>query len=265
MRSLSCSILLSAVLSVSAVQAAPASQDAAARGLEIARKAEDRASGYHDSRGEATMIIRTGDGDQATRKMHARNMETDDGSRSLTVVDEPKDVAGTALLTHSHDEGSDDQWLYLPALARVKRIAGGNRSGAFMGSEFSYEDFTAQPVAKFDFKLLREETLDGTPCYVVERHPKPDTHSTYSKHIAWIDRDDYRTLKVDFYNRNGQKLKTLIAEDFKHFDNGQWRARKLTMTNHQTGGVSILRWHDIEFDNGFTERDFSIAALKRAH
>ena len=252
------------LLAVCAVPLPAAAADDGGRGLEIAREAERRYDDYADQRGEAVLTIRTADGDEAVRRMHARSLNTADGSRNLTVVDAPKDVAGTALLTHSYDERPDEQWLLLPALNRVKRIAAGNRSGAFMGSEFTYEDFTAQPVAKFDFRFLREAELDGQPCYVLERTPKKAENSAYARHVAWLDRAHYRTLKVEYYNRAGQHQKTLRATDFKEYDNGQWRPGRLTMTNHLGGGTSVLEWSGIEFGNGFTERDFTVDALKRA-
>lgn len=246
-------------LLASAAVAAPAE-----RGLEIARDAENRYDDYTDQRAEATLTIRTADGDEAKRRMRARTLNTASGSRSLTVVDHPADVAGTALLTHSYDTRPDEQWLLLPALNRIKRIAAGNRSGAFMGSEFTYEDFTAQPVDKYDFRLLREEELDGIPCYVLERTPKNDTESTYVRHVAWLDKTHLRTMQVHYYNRAGQHQKTLRATDFERYANGQWRAGKLTMTNHLGGGVSVLAWSEIEFGNGLTKRDFTVDALKRA-
>lgn len=238
--------------------------DAAARGLEIAREAENRFDDYEDQRAEAVLTIRTARGDEAIREMHARSLNTDDGSRNLTIVDAPRDVAGTALLTHSFDDRPDRQWLFLPALNRVKRIAAGNRSGSFMGSEFTYEDFTGQPVDKYDFRLLREEEFAGEPCYVLARTPKPDTKSTYARHVVWMDKAHYRSLKVEYYNRAGQHQKTLRATAFEEYPRGQWRPHKMTMTNHLNGNESVLEWSGIEFDNGYTERDFTVDALKRA-
>lgn len=245
--------------------AAPVSAaDDAGRGLEIAREAEERYDDYTDQRAEAVLTIRTASGDEAVRRMRARSLNTEDGSRNLTVVDEPRDVAGTALLTHSYDDRTDEQWLFLPALNRVKRIAAGNRSGSFMGSEFTYEDFTGQPVAKFDFRLLREEEFDGKPCYVLERVPKPDTKSSYARHVVWMDKAHYRSLKVEYYNRAGQHQKTLRATGFEQYPNGRWRPGEMTMTNHLSGNESVLAWSGIEFDSGYTERDFTVDALKRA-
>lgn len=210
------------------------------------------------------MTIRTGEGAEARRSIYARSIETASGNRNLTVVREPQDVAGTALLTHSHDNREDEQWLYLPALSRVKRIASGNRAGSFMGSEFSYADFTAQPVEQFNFELLREEKRRGVDAYIIERRPKPEFDAVYARQVAWLDQEHYRTLRVAYYNDAGQHLKTLVAEEFREYPNGQWRASTLTMTNHLTDASSVLRWEGIRFDNGFTERDFSIDALKRA-
>lgn len=245
--------------------ALPAAADEAAdRGLEIAREAERVYDDYAGQYGEAALIIRTANGNEAVRRMHARSLNTEEGSLNLTVVDEPPDVAGTALMTHSHDNRSDEQWLFLPALNRVKRIAAGNRSGSFMGSEFTYEDFTAQPVAKFDFRLLREETFAGEPCYVLERIPKADTKSAYARHVVWMDKAHYRTHEVAYYNRAGQHQKTLRSTDFKQYPNGQWRPGEMTMTNHLSGSVSVLQWSEIEFTDRYTERDFTVDALKRA-
>lgn len=253
------------LLIIGLLAALPAWADEAAdRGREIAREAERVYDDYEGQRGEALLIIRTANGNEAVRRMHARGMNTEDGSFNLTVVDEPPDVAGTALMTHSYDDRGDEQWLFLPALNRVKRIAAGNRSGSFMGSEFTYEDFTAQPVSKFDFRLLREEPCGDKFCYVLERLPKPDTKSAYARHVVWMDKAHYRTYKVEFYNRAGQHQKTLRSTDFKQYPNGQWRPGEMTMTNHLSGSVSVLQWSDIEFTDRYTDRDFTVDALKRA-
>ena len=134
---------------------------------------------------------------------------TTDGDKSLIIFEKPRDVKGTATLTFTHKEGSDDQWLYLPAIKRVKRISSNNKSGPFMGSEFAYEDLSSQEVEKYNYKHLRDETFDGKDCYVVERIPM-DKYSGYTKQVAWIDKAEYRALKIDFYDRKKSLLKTLL-------------------------------------------------------
>lgn len=234
------------------------------RGLEIAQQAEHRAEGYDDSRGVARMLIRPKGGGEAVRELSFKSLELPDGSRSLAVVQAPKDIAGTALLTHSNDDAPDEQWIWLPAVKRVKRIASANKSGQFLGSEFTYEDFTAQPVEKYRFKLLREEQLRGMPAYVLERIPKDASESIYSKHVAWLDKEYYRTLQVHFYNRAGDHQKTLSATDFEQHQDKYWRPHKLVMKNLQTDAESILEWLEIDLGVGLDKRDFDINSLKRA-
>ena len=111
----------------------------------------------------------------------------EDGDKLLVVFDTPKSIRGTALLSLAHKLEPDDQWMYLPALKRVKRIASQNKSGPFLSSEFAYEDMAVQEVEKFDYRLLDTwRTLDGSRAIVVERTPADD-HSGYGRQVVWVD------------------------------------------------------------------------------
>ena len=126
------------LLILAALPGALWAQDAEQRGLEIAEEADARNTGWNDSVVDLTMTLRNKNGDESVREMRSRALEVeDDGDKSMIIFDQPRDVRGTALLTYSHKTGDDDQWLYLPALKRVKRIASSNKSGPFMGSEFA--------------------------------------------------------------------------------------------------------------------------------
>ena len=128
------------------------------RGLEIATEAERRDSGFHDSTASMKMLLRNKQGQESTRDIRVRTLEqVDDGDKSLTIFDQPADVKGTAFLSFTHKTGPDDQWLYLPALKRVKRISSRNKSGPFMGSEFAYEDISSQELEKYTYKYLRDD------------------------------------------------------------------------------------------------------------
>ena len=158
-------ILLSLPLSVLA-------QTAEQRGLEIAIEADHRDSGFHDSRASLQMVLRNKQGGESIREIRVRTLEQqDDGDKSLTIFDQPADVKGTNFLSFTHKSGPDDQWLYLPALKRVKRISSRNKSGPFMGSEFAYEDLSSQEVEKFTYKYLRDENCESMNCFVIERDP----------------------------------------------------------------------------------------------
>ena len=134
----------------------------------------------------------------------------DDGDKSLSIFDEPADVKGAAMLTYTHGLEPDDQWLYLPALKRIKRISSRNKSGPFMGSTFAFEDLGSQEVEKYSYNYLREEACGEGSCHVVERFPEYK-HSGYTRQVVWIDTEGFRMLKAEFYDRKKALLKTLVA------------------------------------------------------
>jgi len=234
------------------------------QGLAIAIEAQKRDDGFGDSKANLKMILTNRHGDESVRYLRIKTLEVlDDGDKSLSIFDRPADVKGTALLTFSHKTGIDDQWLYLPALKRVKRIASRNKSGSFMGSEFAYEDLSSQEVEKYTYKFLREEPCNGLECYVIERYPV-DKLSGYTRQIAWLDKEEYRWQKIEFYDRKNVLLKTLTYINLKQYLNQYWRADEMYMENHQTGKTTRLVWSDFKFRNGFSERDFDRNGLKRA-
>ncbi|WP_348672447.1 outer membrane lipoprotein-sorting protein [uncultured Abyssibacter sp.] len=239
-------------------------QDAAQRGLEIAQEADRRDTGWSDSVVDLTMTLRNKNGDESVREMRSRALEVeDDGDKSMIIFDQPRDVRGTALLTYSHKTGDDDQWLYLPALKRVKRIASSNKSGPFMGSEFAYEDLSSQEVEKYTYNFLREEELDGEKVFVIERFPT-DENSGYTKQVAWLDQAEYRVRKIEFYDRKNSHLKTLTMHEFDEYLDEYWRPGRMEMVNHQTGKSTTLTFANYAFQEGLDDRDFDQSALKRA-
>jgi outer membrane lipoprotein-sorting protein len=237
------------------------------KGLAIAVEADRRDTGFGDSKAEMKMILRNRHGEESVRDMRVKVLEVkDDGDKSIFVFDRPRDVKGTGLLSYSHKVGNDDQWLYLPALKRVKRISSANKSGSFMGSEFAYEDFASQEVEKYTYKYLRDEPCPGNDkgleCFVIERFPV-DENSGYTRQIAWMDKQEYRPQKIAFYDRKNALLKTLVFRGYRQYLDRYWRADELFMENHQTGKSTVLQWSDYRFRNGFDDNDFTRASLKR--
>lgn len=243
----------------------PAHADAAAdQGLAIAREQDRRESGFGDYSVLFSMTLRTADGKEAQREMRMLNLEVDgDGDKSLTIFDAPKDVQGTALLTWSHKVGDDDTWLYLPSLARVKRLASNNKSGAFMGSEFAFEDFTSQEVEKYSYRYLKDEKLDGMDCTLVEQVPTYP-NSGYSKQVVWRDKAEVRVQKVDYYDRRNELLKTVRQSEYKKYLDRFWFPGRFEMVNHKTGRSTTLLMKNYKFRNGYTARDFDQTSLERA-
>lgn len=233
------------------------------KGLEIATEADRRDLGWGDSSSEMHMLLKNRQGDSSEREVRIMSLEVQgDGDKSLSIFDKPRDVRGTAFLTFTHVNEPDDQWLYLPALKRVKRISSRNKSGPFMGSEFAYEDMSSQEVEKYTYKYLKEEACGELNCFVTERVPT-DEFSGYSKQIGWMDTQEYRPMKLEFYDRKGALLKTLTFSDYHQYLGQYWRAHKMEMVNHQTGKSSILTFNNYQFNLGLKDSDFNKAKLKR--
>jgi outer membrane lipoprotein-sorting protein len=234
------------------------------RGLEIAKEADRRDTGFGDQTASLIMELRNRQGDKSIREVRVKTLEVmGDGDKSMSIFDQPADVKGTAFLTHSHSLEPDDQWLYLPALKRVKRITSKNKSGPFMGSEFAYEDISSQEVEKYTYKYLRDENVNGVDCYVIERTPTYE-HSGYTRQIAWINQQEYRPEKIIFYDRKNALLKTLTYSGYKQYLDKFWRSSEMFMENHQTGKSTLLTWSNYKFKVGLDDGDFNRNSLKRA-
>lgn len=235
------------------------------KGHAIFAEADRRNDGFGDSQGDMLMILKNKRENTSEREMQVQALEGkgEEGDKTLMVFLSPKDQKGTSLLTYAHKDRDDDQWLYLPALKRVKKIASSKKSGPFMGSEFSFEDIGGQNVEDYTYKYLRDETYEGQDCFVVESYPK-DKNSGYTKIVSWIDKQHYRTLKADFYDRKKSHLKSLVARDFTLYLDKFWRPAEMEMVNHQTGRSTVLKQSNVKFNVGLSENDFNKNSLKRA-
>lgn len=257
------SILLPALLGLALISVSQA-QTAEEKGLSIAQESKKRNLGWGDSQSEMIMILRNKKGQEVVRQMRNKSLEVkDDGDKALTIFDTPLDVKGTAFLSFSHIEGQDDQWLYLPALKRVKRIASRNKSGPFLGSEFAFEDLSSFEVEKNTYRYLRDEEHQGMNCFVVEMRPK-DKYSGYTRMNVWIDQQHYRVQKIDFFDRRDTLLKTLSISDYKLYKDKFWRADKQFMVNHKTGKSTDIEIRNLAFDVGLSDSDFNQNRLQRA-
>lgn len=235
------------------------------RGRAVAVQAQRRREGYGDSVAELTMTLVGEGGRTRTRRLTWRMLEgaaPGEGDKSLTIFHEPRDIAGTAFLSHTYVDRPDDQWLYLPSLRRVRRIPPANQSSAFVGSEFSYEDLLSDEVERFDYRWLRNEPCADVACFVVERYPAYE-NSGYSKQIAWIDQSEFRPVKIEFYDRRARLEKTLTFEDYRRYLDRFWRAQRLTMDNHLTGRSTILDFGPFDFQTGLAPEDFDPSVLRR--
>ena len=230
--------------------------------LEIAKRADIVTDGFGSSIAQTDMTLINATGQRSVRKLEMKTLEGENGDKTISTFLSPADVKGTKTLTHEHAERDDDQWLYLPALKRVKRIASRNKSGSFMGSEFSYEDIGNQNYQKFIYEGEAEEVqLDGIKCYKGARVPK-DKNSGYTKQIAWTDMESLLIHQIEYYDRKRELLKTAKFSEYKKID-GIWRMGRIDMTNHQNDKSTILIWKKDKIKVGLTAKEFNKRVLKQ--
>jgi len=230
--------------------------------LEIAQKADKATDGFKSSISKTQMILVNASGQKSVRDILMKTLEGENGDKTISTFLSPADVKGTKVLGHEHIDRDDDQWLYLPALKRVKRIASKNKSGSFMGSEFSYEDIGNQNYQKYTYTGEPQTVmLGGQESYKGERIPR-DKNSGYTKQISWVDTKDFLIQKVEYYDRKKELLKTATFSGYKKID-GIWRVGEIEMQNHQNDKSTILIWKEDKIKAGLSEKDFNKRKLKK--
>lgn len=238
--------------------------DAQKKGREIAIEVDRRDEGFGDTRARLEMVLKDRSGRTSVRDLRMMTFEVidkHDGDKTLVQFDKPRDIAGTTLLSFSHFQGNDDQWLFLPALRRVKRISSNNKSGPFVGSEFAYEDLLSQEHQRYTHTWLKNEPCGALSCFVIERRPT-DSNSGYTRQVVWIDQEHYRPIRIDYYDRRNALLKTLHYKDYRQFSSKYWRAHQMVMRNHQSGKSTVLNFSKYEFTVGLKESYFHPSRLR---
>ncbi len=230
-------------------------------GEEIAKKAFERVSGYRSSVSNTVMILRNAQGDENIRRLEIKRLEGENGDRSLLVFLYPNDLKGTKLLSYEVIGGDDKQWLYLPALKRVKRISSRNKSGSFMGSEFSYEDISSQNYKNYTYvQEVKRVTKNGREYFKVIRIPR-DKHSGYSKQIVYIDTKENLARFGEYYDKQGRLLKKIAFLNYEVLG-GVYRVHKIVIKNVQNQKESILTWESDKINAGLGKKDFSKRVLR---
>ena len=234
------------------------------KGLAIIMELDRRDTGWIDNQAELKMLLKNRHGDKHARNLKMKMLEVPgDGDKSLSIFNSPKDIKGTAFLSFTHALDPDEQWLYLPALKRVKRISSRNKSGPFLGSEFAYEDLSSFEVKKYKYNYLHDEVLDGNDCFVIESFPQYQ-HSGYTRIMNWVDKQRYIVLKMVYYDRKNSLLKTQTFHGYNQYLKKFWRPNGMHMVNHNNGKSTQLLWENYQFRQGLTKRDFDRNSLKRA-
>ena len=228
---------------------------------EISIKSYNSTSEYISEDAQMEMLLKSAAGETNKRNLTMKKLEGDNGDKTIMEFNSPADVKGTTLLTHEHLDQDDDQWLYMPGLKKTKRIISKNKSGSFMGSEFSYEDLSSQHYKKFTYSdNAKEMMISGVKQYQATRTPK-DENSGYSKQILWVDSKNFLIQKIEYYDKNGALLKVGLFPEYKKID-GVWRGLKIIMKNVQTNKETTLDWTSEKIKVGYSPKDFAQSILQ---
>ena len=226
----------------------------------VAKQSFEAVSGYQSSIAKARMILKNANGVQNKRQLIMKRYEKATGDKSFLEFLYPLDIKGTKLLSFERIAKDDRQWLYLPELKRTKRISSRNKSGSFMGSEFSYEDISTQNYLNYSYKgEAKEAQKNGKNYLQIERIPK-DGNSGYSRQTAWIDPQTYLIAFGEYYDKENRLLKKVAFSKYRKIK-GVYRVQTIEIQNVQNGKSTILTLDKEEIKVGLQEQDFSKKAL----
>lgn len=231
-------------------------------GLGVMQNNYNRSTG-DDMTSDLTMTLINSAGDRRVRKIKQFQKDFGDMDKKIMFFIAPADVRNTSFMNWSYDEENkdDDQWIYLPALKRVKRISSDSKSDYFMGSDFTYDDLGDRHPSEDSHKILKEEKINDEMCYVVESMPKQDDYM-YSKTISWVSKDNWLILKKEFYDEDGDQLKILKAKDYQKID-GYWMIIHSVMHNVQEDHKTRMELENVTINSGISDNKFSERTMKR--
>jgi outer membrane lipoprotein-sorting protein len=236
--------------------------------LDRARTLNNTTRHWTDRSEHLTLVIIGSGGDERRRQLTVSTKRySGDEEKSLSVFSEPAEVKGTAFLQWSHKNASDEQWLYLPDLRRTRRITGDLSNESFMGTDFSYQDLGILSEAQgwtedeAPSTLVGEETVDGSPCYVIAMRPKK-ADIAYGRLQIWLDRDKLIIRRIDFFDKSDSLIKSLRFENIE--DIGAFPTpHVLEMRNLKTGSRTRIEAADVKYDSGLSDDLFTQRYLER--
>jgi len=227
-------------------------------------------SKVYDSVSDATFTLINKTGQERVRKTFGTTKLEENGidNMRMTRFLSPPDVKGTVSLLIEHSDKDDDIWIYLPALKKVRRLVSNNKKDSFVGTDFSYADVIGYKVGEWNYKLLKEELVEGQPCYVIEAIPKSETvkiNNGYSKRIGWLRKDNLMAVKMDYWDEAGQLLKTSTYSDIQLVDKtrGKWQAMRLEATNVQTGHRTVIKFDNFKANQQVKDEFFTTRYMEK--
>lgn len=245
---------------VAAMSSLPVLADAA--GVQLAQKVYDRPNGK-DSTSVLQMTLTQPGHAPRVRRMVSYRLERGTGEiATLIRFTDPEDIAGTGLLTLDHSSAETDQWVYLPAMDRVRRISSSRKSGRFVNSEYYYDDLRDRKVSRDLHRIAGHEVVNGIACDVLESIPVEAGNSAYLKRVSWIDPATLIPMRVDLYEKNLLEPNKRLSVGKVKKVQGFWTVMDTTMTELASGNATRLVLDRIIYDRKLPSNLFSTEALE---
>jgi predicted RND superfamily exporter protein len=223
-----------------------------------------------DSTADITFTLVSPSGGERVRRTLTRSKLRPNGVDNMRMVQfqAPPDVRGLAILTIEDTAGEDDIWVYIPALRKVRRLAASSKKDSYAGTDFSYGDIIGHRVDDWTHRLVREESRDEQPCYVIESIPVSDAvkaRSGYAKRLWWIRRDNFVAIREELWDAEGRPLKVLRALDVQAVDlaRGNWQAMRMEATNLQTNHRTLVRLENFKANQRLSDELFTTRYMER--
>ena len=236
---------------------------------EIIEKVDARDDG-DNSTATLEMILIDKRGDKRVRRVTKLAKDEGRDTRSIMFFLAPADIRGTGFLTYDYYAGEkdDDQWLYLPELRKTKRIASSDKSGSFMGTDFSYADMTRRVLDEWTYKLLKEDEVRGSKVWLIEAMPRDrevrDRYG-YDKSVVFVRQDIFMVVRAVHWVRDGNKLKYFDVKQLERFD-GIWMGTELDMKTTKGGETlhrTVMKFSDVKFNQNLDEGMFTVRRLEK--
>lgn len=217
---------------------------------------------------EMTLIDKSNNQRVRTIKSYTKDFDADTYTALFFIA--PVDVKNTAFLTYDYADRQkdDDQWLYLPALRKSKRIASSDKSSSFMGSDFNYSDMTSINIDDYDFSLKKEIQVRGKPAWVIEaipRSPAVIQETGYRKSLLIVRKDIHFIVRAVYWPEKGDVLKYFDATQLALIDN-IWTATEMTMTskrNKETVHKTVLKFTNVKYNQNIDKEMFTVRRIEK--
>jgi outer membrane lipoprotein-sorting protein len=245
---------------------APSASPVELTGREIMEQSEAKNKGT-DEYNKTSMKLINKNGQERNRKIeYFKKTDEKDNDRVFMRFMEPGDVKGVSLLTIEYSDRDDDQWLYLPALKKVRRISSSDQGDNFMGTDYTYEDIRAEKLDQHEYNLVGSEVLDGHDCYLIVALPsteKQKKESGYNRREIWMRKDVLLMVQVKYYDKKGEFLKMQVRRDIVEAAPNLFRPNFMEMKNLKTGHTTQITFQERAINKGIPDEIFTERELKK--